>query len=109
MPATTIRLGRTAAARRTRNVASGPAWEIPVSASKNGARHSKKAAAPLASWSDHDLLAEAKTEAKDRTFAELYRRHKSEIYTFCLRMMGDPDRASDLFQDVFIRAFERAS
>lgn len=45
----------------------------------------------------------------DRAFAELYRRHKSEIFTYCLRMMGrDRDAASDLFQEVFIRAYERA-
>ena len=45
----------------------------------------------------------------DPAFAELYRRHKAEIFTFCRRMMsGDEDAASDIFQEVFIRAYEKA-
>ncbi|MDP4198497.1 MAG: sigma-70 family RNA polymerase sigma factor [Bacteroidota bacterium] len=68
----------------------------------------------LATASDLDLLVTATAEprdraAADRAFAELYKRYKNDVYTYCLRMMGrDADRASDLFQDVFIRAYERA-
>jgi RNA polymerase sigma-70 factor (ECF subfamily) len=74
----------------------------------------------LASASDHELLLAATASGsekepasprlRDEAFAELYRRHKSEIYSYCLRMMGrDEALASDLFQDVFIRAYERAA
>jgi RNA polymerase sigma-70 factor (ECF subfamily) len=70
--------------------------------------------------SDHELLlaslqsakaADGKDKTKgDRAFAELYRRHKSEIYTYCFRMMNrDREAASDLFQEVFVRAYERAT
>lgn len=74
----------------------------------------------LASASDHELLRVTAAAAKDGervhsrlredAFAELYRRHKADIYTYCLRMMGrDEERAKDLFQEVFIRAYERAA
>jgi RNA polymerase sigma-70 factor (ECF subfamily) len=63
---------------------------------------------PLSAWSNLDLII-AVSDGSDPAFAELYRRHKSEIFTYCLRMMsGDEDAASDLFQEVFIRAYEKA-
>ncbi|HET6510881.1 MAG TPA: sigma-70 family RNA polymerase sigma factor [Candidatus Kapabacteria bacterium] len=44
----------------------------------------------------------------ERAYAELYVRRKSEVYTFCLRMLGgDADAASDAFQEVFIKVYEK--
>ncbi len=37
----------------------------------------------------------------------LYRRHAGQAYSLALRISGDPDRAQDLVQDAFLRAFER--
>jgi len=60
-------------------------------------------------FSDLELWHSFQNSGDERAFAELYNRHKADIYTYCLRMMsGDPDKASDIFQEVFIRAFEKS-
>lgn len=41
------------------------------------------------------------------SFEELYRTHAGRVYALCLRMSGDPGRARDLMQDVFLRVWER--
>jgi len=65
--------------------------------------------AEFSQFSDLELWQLFQKSSDERAFAELYQRHKDEIYTYCLRMMsGDPDKANDVFQEVFIRAFERA-
>jgi RNA polymerase sigma-70 factor, ECF subfamily len=61
------------------------------------------------SRSDVELL-RAFQEGDEQAFAELYVRHKSEVYTYCLRMVdGDPDVASDAFQEVWIKVYEKGS
>src|SRR4051812_41275313 len=63
---------------------------------------------PLCTWSDVELLCGFR-EGNERAYAELYGRHKSEIYTYCLRMMSnDEDLASDAFQEIFIKVYEKA-
>lgn len=58
--------------------------------------------------SDVDLL-KAFQDGDERAYAELYVRRKSDVYTFCLRMLGgDSDAASDAFQEVFIKVYEKA-
>lgn len=58
--------------------------------------------------SDVDLL-KAFQGGDERAYAELYVRRKSDVYTFCLRMLGgDSDAASDAFQEVFIKVYEKA-
>jgi RNA polymerase sigma-70 factor (ECF subfamily) len=39
-------------------------------------------------------------------FEELYRRHESRVYGFCLRYLVDPDAAADAFQEVFRRVVD---
>jgi RNA polymerase sigma-70 factor (ECF subfamily) len=39
-------------------------------------------------------------------FSELLESHEKEIYRFAYRMTGNPEDASDLLQDTFLRAFE---
>ena len=57
--------------------------------------------------SDVDLI-KAFQAGDERAYAELYVRRKSEVYTFCLRMLaGDADAASDAFQEVFIKVYEK--
>jgi RNA polymerase sigma-70 factor, ECF subfamily len=57
--------------------------------------------------SDVELIQAFQT-GDERAYAELYVRRKSEVYTFCLRMLGgDADAASDAFQDVFIKVYEK--
>lgn len=40
-------------------------------------------------------------------FERLYRANSSRVYALCLRMSGDPVRAGELTQDVFVRAWEK--
>jgi RNA polymerase sigma-70 factor (ECF subfamily) len=39
-------------------------------------------------------------------FATLYDAHAGRVHAICLRMSGDPVRAADLVQEVFIRAWQ---
>jgi RNA polymerase sigma-70 factor (ECF subfamily) len=43
---------------------------------------------------------------KTSRFSELLERHEKEIYRYVFRMTGNPDDASDLLQDTFLRAFQ---
>ena len=40
-------------------------------------------------------------------FEELYRAHLGKMYGLCLRMVADPDRAQDLTQEAFVRAWRK--
>jgi len=40
-------------------------------------------------------------------FEELYRENLGRVYAVCLRLCGDPGRAEELTQDVFVRAWEK--
>lgn len=42
---------------------------------------------------------------KTKHFGELLERHEKEIYRFVYRMAGNPEDASDLLQETFLRAF----
>jgi RNA polymerase sigma-70 factor (ECF subfamily) len=46
-------------------------------------------------------------EGDSRAFEEVYRRTVGRVYAICLRMAGDGDEASELVQDVFVRAWQR--
>lgn len=57
---------------------------------------------------DLELLSAFKA-GEERAFAELYNRYKSEIYTFCLRMLGgNSAEAGDAFQETYIKVYEKA-
>ena len=38
---------------------------------------------------------------------ELFRRHRTRVAAWCYRLTGSVDRAADLAQDVFLKAFQR--
>lgn len=40
-------------------------------------------------------------------FEKLYRAHVGRIYATCLRLAGDPDRAEEITQDVFLRLWQK--
>ncbi len=42
-----------------------------------------------------------------RAFEQVYRRTVDRIYAVCLRMCADADEASELVQDVYVRAWQR--
>ena len=49
-----------------------------------------------------------RTDAADETaFAHLFDEFSAPIYNYVLRMVGDPDRAADITQDTFIKAYRK--
>ncbi|KXK56912.1 MAG: RNA polymerase sigma factor [Chlorobi bacterium OLB7] len=39
----------------------------------------------------------------DRAFAELFDRHHHRLYLYCLKLVGSPDQAEDIVQEVWER------
>ncbi len=54
-------------------------------------------------------LFRAFTEGKREAFTELYLRFRQRVFSYCLRMLGNAEEAEDLYQEVFIRVYQRAS
>jgi RNA polymerase sigma-70 factor (ECF subfamily) len=42
-----------------------------------------------------------------RAFERLYRTHVDRVFSICMRMVGDRNRAEELSQDVFVRVWEK--
>ena len=59
-----------------------------------------------AAVSETELVREAQAGSDD-AFERLYRKHGRRIYALCLRMVSDPDRAEELMQDAFVRAWNK--
>jgi len=57
--------------------------------------------APIA---DPQLIALAR-ESRDEALEVMYGAYKTRIYTFLLRICGDPETSDDLTQDVFTKAY----
>ena len=53
------------------------------------------------------VLVERAQSGDSQAFETLYRRLVGRIYALCLRMARDAQRAEELTQDVFVRAWER--
>jgi len=49
----------------------------------------------------------ASGDAIRSSFEQLYRENVGRTYALCLRLSGDPRRAEELTQDVFVRAWEK--
>jgi RNA polymerase sigma-70 factor (ECF subfamily) len=50
----------------------------------------------------------ARAASGDRgAFERLYRDNVNRVYSLCVRMVGDRERAEELTQDVFVRAWEK--
>jgi len=55
---------------------------------------------------DEDLFT-LMTRGDKLAFVELYTRYRGRIYAYSLRMLGDRDRANDVFQETFTRIYNR--
>ena len=55
---------------------------------------------------DLTLLVQRAVAGDSRAFESLYRATASRTYAICLRMTGDPVRATELTQDVYVRVWE---
>ena len=58
----------------------------------------------FANYSDEDLFGLMAEGQKD-AFGEIYARYRGRIYAYVLRMIGDRDRADDVFQETFARIY----
>ena len=47
------------------------------------------------------------TATRESEFTRLFEEYSSPIYNYVLRMVGDPDRAADVTQDTFIKAYRK--
>jgi RNA polymerase sigma-70 factor, ECF subfamily len=54
-----------------------------------------------------EATAEEHEGARAARFERLYRDHADRVYALCLRMSGDRADATELAQDVFVRAWEK--
>lgn len=64
----------------------------------------RKTAWSLAERSDDELVAEV-LEGRTDAFSELSGRHRQRVERLCQRFFSDPEIASDLAQECFLRAF----
>ncbi len=56
---------------------------------------------------EETLLIEKAATGDVQAFEQLYHAHAGRVYAVCLRLSGDPTRAEDIVQEVFIRLWER--
>ena len=54
---------------------------------------------------DPQLIALAR-ESKEEALEVMYNAYKARIYTFLLRLSGEPETSDDLTQDVFTKAYQ---
>jgi RNA polymerase sigma-70 factor, ECF subfamily len=54
--------------------------------------------------SDNELI-ELLNRGNRQAFVDLYERHKTAIYRYCLRMLSDSDLAEDATQETFIKLY----
>ena len=53
------------------------------------------------------LVTRREDSAREAEFARLFEEYSTAIYNYVLRMVGDHDRAADVTQDTFIKAYRK--
>ena len=56
---------------------------------------------------DDEVLMARFAAGHPEAFSELYERYEGPVYGFCLRLLGERDRAEDAFQDTFVTMVEQ--
>ena len=74
--------------------------------SERRTRHRRTAVISPARMTD-DRLAKAAIDGDEDAFAAFCDRYQQRIYTYCYRICGSPDDASDAMQETFIKVFQR--
>lgn len=60
---------------------------------------------PFSQLKDEQLI-DLTLQGRTSAFEELVKRHQRQIYALALKMVKNPDDASDIAQDVFLKAYE---
>jgi RNA polymerase sigma-70 factor, ECF subfamily len=80
-----------------------PHWQVTVTRDRTDS--ARPQAAPLHDVADDRLLVEACRAGQREAFDVIVERHQRQVYQLCYRFAGNHEDASDLAQDVFIRAY----
>jgi RNA polymerase sigma-70 factor (ECF subfamily) len=59
-----------------------------------------------ASWGS-PAMSDRTQDAREREFARLFEEYSAPIFNYVLRMVSDADRAADITQDTFIKAYRK--
>lgn len=62
---------------------------------------------PSHAWVDTLVSAPSRIAEREATFERLFATYSQPIFSFVLRMVGDADRAADIAQDTFIKAYRK--
>jgi RNA polymerase sigma-70 factor (ECF subfamily) len=84
------------------------AWDSGMAVSKPAVAPDRDAAADLAEADDRTLVAAFRAGRRE-AFDVIVVRHRRSIYQLCYRFVNNHEDASDLAQDVFVRAFKGLS
>lgn len=57
-------------------------------------------------WGDPAVTRRA-SDLREAEFDRIFEEYSAPIYNYVLRMVGDPDRAADITQDTFIKAYRK--
>ena len=78
-------------------------WQVTVSRDRTDS--ARPEAAPLPDAADDHTLVDACRSGRREAFDVIVERHQRQVYQLCYRFAGNHEDASDLAQDVFIRAY----
>src|SRR5262245_5938950 len=78
-----------------------PEWKVTVAGAATDAREQP----PLDTSSDDAALVAACLAGRKDAFDVIVERHRRHVYQLCYRFVGNHEDASDLAQDVFVRAY----
>ena len=62
---------------------------------------------PAVGWGDAPVRAASRDAAREARFERLFAEFSQPIFSYVLRMVGDADRAADIAQDAFIKAYRK--
>ncbi len=57
--------------------------------------------------SDEELFALVRDENDEQAYRALYRRYDKRIYSYCLRALGNPEDARDVFQTISMTIYDK--
>ncbi|MBE2266271.1 MAG: RNA polymerase sigma factor [Flavobacteriales bacterium] len=59
-------------------------------------------------YTDVELFRLLASGQSEDAFGELYARYSGTVYSYCIRLMGDREKAHDIFQDTFMHFLQSA-